>query len=69
MCGVCIKKQTSMSRSSIGWHYTVGQWARVGNMTISGEDFHVYDEVYSNGGVVIPHKEIITSILKLEIVM
>lgn len=69
MRGVRIKKHACVSGSIIGWHSTIGQWARVENMTILGEDVHVSDEVYSNGGVVLPHKEIKSSILKPEIVM
>uniref|UniRef100_K3XHG2 mannose-1-phosphate guanylyltransferase n=4 Tax=Setaria TaxID=4554 RepID=K3XHG2_SETIT len=69
MRGVRIKKHACISNSIIGWHSTVGQWARIENMTILGEDVHVCDEVYSNGGVVLPHKEIKSSILKPEIVM
>ncbi|WOL04678.1 putative mannose-1-phosphate guanylyltransferase 3 [Canna indica] len=69
MRGVRIKKHACISSSIIGWHSTVGQWARIENMTILGEDVHVSDEVYSNGGVVLPHKEIKSSILKPEIVM
>ncbi|KAJ0458409.1 putative nucleotidyltransferase [Helianthus annuus] len=69
MRGVRIKKHACISSSIIGWHSTVGQWARVENMTILGEDVHVGDEIYSNGGVVLPHKEIKASILKPEIVM
>eukprot|EP00252_Welwitschia_mirabilis_P002324 TRINITY_DN12254_c0_g1_i1.p1 TRINITY_DN12254_c0_g1~~TRINITY_DN12254_c0_g1_i1.p1 ORF type:complete len:362 (-),score=66.06 TRINITY_DN12254_c0_g1_i1:279-1364(-) len=69
MRGVRIKKHACVSGSIIGWHSTVGQWARVENMTILGEDVHVSDEVYSNGGVVLPHKEIKSSILKPQIVM
>ncbi|KAK6231367.1 hypothetical protein QUC31_011346 [Theobroma cacao] len=69
MRGVRIKKHACISNSIIGWHSTVGRWARVENMTILGEDVHLGDEVYSNGGVVLPHKEIKSSILKPEIVM
>lgn len=69
MRGARIKNHACVSSSIIGWHSTVGQWARVENMTILGEDVHVGDEVYSNGGVVLPHKEIKSSILKPEIVM
>ncbi|KAJ0551393.1 putative mannose-1-phosphate guanylyltransferase (GDP) [Helianthus annuus] len=68
-CVVDSGKHACISSSIIGWHSTVGQWARVENMTILGEDVHVCDEVYSNGGVVLPHKEIKASILKPEIVM
>ncbi|XP_030516528.1 mannose-1-phosphate guanylyltransferase 1-like [Rhodamnia argentea] len=69
MRGVRIKKHACISSSIIGWHSTVGQWARVENMTILGEDVHVGDEIYSNGGVVLPHKEIKSSIWKPESVM
>ncbi|XP_042435270.1 probable mannose-1-phosphate guanylyltransferase 1 isoform X2 [Zingiber officinale] len=69
MRGVRIRKHACISGSIIGWHSTVGQWARIENMTILGEDVHVSDEVYSNEGVVLPHKEIKSSILKPEIVM
>ncbi|KAJ7534999.1 hypothetical protein O6H91_12G013800 [Diphasiastrum complanatum] len=69
MRGSRIKKHACISGSIVGWHSTVGQWARVDNMTILGEDVHVSDEIYTNGGVVLPHKEIKSSILKPEIVM
>jgi mannose-1-phosphate guanylyltransferase len=69
MRGARVKQHSCVSSSIIGWHSTVGKWARVKNMTILGEDVHVCDEIYSNGGVVLPHKEIKSSILKPEIVM
>ncbi|KAK1355278.1 Mannose-1-phosphate guanylyltransferase [Heracleum sosnowskyi] len=69
MRNVRIKKHACISSSIIGWHSTVGQWARVENMTILGEDVHVCDEIYSNGGVVLPHKQIKSSILKPEILL
>lgn len=69
MRGVRIKKHACISYSILGWHSSVGRWARIENMTILGEDVHVGDEVYSNGGVILPHKEIKSSILKPEIVM
>ncbi|KAI4354560.1 hypothetical protein L6164_003410 [Bauhinia variegata] len=69
MRGVRIKMHACISSSIIGWHSTVGRWARVENMTILGEDVYVRDEVYTNGGIVLPHKEISFNILKPEIVM
>lgn len=57
MRGVRIKKHACISGSIIGWHSIVGQWARVESMTILGEDVHVCDEIYSNGGVVLPHRD------------
>ncbi|GBG78363.1 hypothetical protein CBR_g26392 [Chara braunii] len=67
--GVRVKKHAHISGSIIGWHSTVGQWARVENMTVLGEDVHVSDEIYSNGGVVLPHKEIKANILSPTIIM
>ncbi|XP_072997876.1 probable mannose-1-phosphate guanylyltransferase 1 isoform X2 [Typha latifolia] len=69
MQGVRIKRHACISSSIIGWHSTVGKWARIEDMSILGEDVHVCDEVYCNGVVVLPHKEIKSSILKPEIVM
>ncbi|KAJ0984035.1 hypothetical protein J5N97_002391 [Dioscorea zingiberensis] len=69
MQGARIKSHACISGSIIGWNSSVGQWARIENMTILGEDVHVCDEVYSNGGIVLPHKEIKSSILKPAIVM
>jgi mannose-1-phosphate guanylyltransferase len=69
MRGVRVKKHACVAGSIIGWHSTIGQWARIENMTVLGEDVHVRDEVFTNGGVVLPHKEIKSSILKPEIVM
>lgn len=69
MRGVQIKKHACVSGSIVGWHSTVGQWVRLENMTVLGEDVHVHDEMYLNGGVVLPHKEIKANILKPEIIM
>lgn len=69
MRGVRVKKHACISGSIVGWHSTIGQWARIENMTVLGEDVHVQDEVYTNGGVVLPHKEIKGSIFKPEIIM
>ncbi|KAJ3668939.1 hypothetical protein LUZ60_010889 [Juncus effusus] len=66
---VRVKEHACVTGSIVGWHSTVGMWARVDNMTILGEDVHVGDEVYINGGVILPHKEIKGNILKPEIVM
>ncbi|KAH7444940.1 hypothetical protein KP509_02G098800 [Ceratopteris richardii] len=69
MRGVKVKRHACILGSIIGWHSTVGQWARVENMTVFGEDVHLSDEMYSNGGVVLPHKQINTSILSPKILM
>ncbi|GFP94283.1 mannose-1-phosphate guanylyltransferase 1 [Phtheirospermum japonicum] len=58
MRGARIKKHACVSSSIIGWHSIVGQWARVEDMTVLGEDVRVGDGVYSSGVVVLPHMEI-----------
>lgn len=62
MKGVRVKKHACISSSIIGWHSSVGQGSRIGNMTILGEDVHVCDEINVIGGVVLPHQEIKTSL-------
>jgi mannose-1-phosphate guanylyltransferase len=60
--GAHIKKYACISNSIIGWHSTVGQWARIENVTVLGEHVRVRDEVYSNGGLVVPYRGIRSSI-------
>ncbi|ERN08047.1 hypothetical protein AMTRI_Chr08g203220 [Amborella trichopoda] len=69
MQGARIKEHAVVSGSIVGWHSTVGEWAHIENMSVLGEDVHVRDEVYCNGGLVLPHKEIKTNIDRPEIVM
>ncbi|EMR09943.1 mannose-1-phosphate guanyltransferase [Pneumocystis murina B123] len=42
--------------SIIGWNSTVGKWARLENVTVLGEDVTIKDEIYVNGGSILPHK-------------
>jgi mannose-1-phosphate guanylyltransferase len=76
MSGVTIKEHACISSSIIGWSSTVGQGACV-EKTVLGEAVHlkktslgevvyVCDDVYSNGGVVLPGREIESSNLKPE---
>jgi mannose-1-phosphate guanylyltransferase len=41
-----------------GWRSTVGRWARLENVTVLGDDVTIGDEIYVNGGSVLPHKTI-----------
>ncbi|XP_019085795.1 PREDICTED: probable mannose-1-phosphate guanylyltransferase 2 [Camelina sativa] len=69
MRGAHVKRYSCVSSSIIGWHSTVGQWARVENMSILGKNVNLYDEIYCNGGVVLHNKEIKSDIMKPDIVM
>jgi len=78
--GVCIKRCTIMKGAKIkshswlescivGWNCVVGQWVRMENVTVLGEDVIVSDEIYINGGKVLPHKAISTSVPEPQIIM
>nr|CAH7720986.1 unnamed protein product [Callosobruchus chinensis] len=78
--GVCIKRSTILEDAVIksnswldscivGWRCGVGRWVRIEGTTVLGEDVIVKDEVYINGGQVLPHKNIATSVPEPQIIM
>ncbi|KAI5705909.1 mannose-1-phosphate guanyltransferase beta isoform X2 [Diaphorina citri] len=78
--GVCIKRSTILRDAIvkshswlegciIGWKCVVGQWVRMENITVLGEDVIVQDELYVNGGQVLPHKSIGSSVPEPQIIM
>nr|CAI5846880.1 unnamed protein product [Callosobruchus analis] len=78
--GVCIKRSTIlkdaviksnswMESCIVGWKCCVGRWVRMEGTTILGEDVIVNDELYINGGQVLPHKNIATSVPEPQIIM
>jgi len=67
--GVTIGANSWIKNSIIGWQSTVGKWVRMENISVLGEDVHIGDELYINGGKILPHKSINTSIPEPEIVM
>lgn len=78
--GVCIKRSTILSNATIrshswienciiGWKCCVGCWVRMEGTTVLGEDVIVKDEMYINGGQVLPHKSIATSVPEPQIIM
>lgn len=78
--GVCIKRSTILRGAKIrqhswlescivGWRCSVGRWVRMENVCVLGEDVSVKDEVYINGGKVLPHKSIGTSVTEPQIIM
>uniref|UniRef100_A0A060TBX4 mannose-1-phosphate guanylyltransferase n=1 Tax=Blastobotrys adeninivorans TaxID=409370 RepID=A0A060TBX4_BLAAD len=64
-----IKPHAHVKNSIIGWNSRVGSWARVENVSVLGDDVEVKDEVYVNGGRVLPHKTIAGNVEKPEIIM
>ncbi|XP_019360169.1 PREDICTED: mannose-1-phosphate guanyltransferase beta, partial [Gavialis gangeticus] len=78
--GVRIKRCTILKGSQIcshswlescivGWRSSVGQWVRMENVTVLGEDVIVNDELYLNGASVLPHKSISESVPEPRIIM
>lgn len=60
--GVTVRSNSWIHSSIIGWESTIGRWCRIEGITVVGEDVHVKDEKFINGGKILPHKNISTSI-------
>lgn len=58
MKGVSIMEHSKVDNCIIGWTSKIGRWTRLENHCVLGEDVEVKDELYLNGAVVLPHKEI-----------
>jgi len=67
--GSRLKDNSFVQGSIIGWDCTVGRWARIENVSVLGEDVHIADELYVNGGQILPHKTIKDSIPQPTIIM
>ncbi|GJQ71181.1 hypothetical protein Trydic_g1080 [Trypoxylus dichotomus] len=78
--GVCIKRCTILKNAKIkshswlenciiGWRSCIGQWVRMEGATVLGEDVIVNDEIYINGGQILPNKSIAISVRDPQIIM
>ncbi|CAF4665332.1 unnamed protein product, partial [Rotaria socialis] len=78
--GVCLKNCTILADSLvkshswissciIGWRCTIGKWVRMENITVLGLDVSVQDELFINGGVILPHKAISESVSEPKILI
>ncbi|CAD5124938.1 DgyrCDS13182 [Dimorphilus gyrociliatus] len=78
--GACVKRSTLMKGSRvrshawldnciIGWKCSVGRWVRMEGVSVLGEDVVVADELYINGGRILPHKSISASVPEPQIIM
>lgn len=56
--GVKVKDHAWIKSTIVGWHSTIGKWARLENVSVLGDDVTVGDEIYVNGGSILPHKSI-----------
>lgn len=67
--GATVKSHAWLESCIIGWRSTVGKWVRMEGTTVLGEDVMVKDEIYINGGQVLPHKSIVLSVPEPQIIM
>lgn len=64
-----IRSHSWLESCIIGWSSDVGQWVRMENVAVLGEDVIVKDELYLNGANVLPHKSIADSVPEPKIIM
>lgn len=67
--GCVIKSHSWLDSTIVGWKSKVGQWARLENVSVLGEDVKISDEIYLNGIRVLPHKSIKESLPDPQIIM
>jgi len=67
--GVVVGANSWISQSIIGWKSRIGKWVRIQNVSVLGQDVHVSDELFINGGRILPHKDITSSIPEESIIM
>ncbi|XP_033744992.1 mannose-1-phosphate guanyltransferase beta-like [Pecten maximus] len=67
--GATIKSHSWLESCIIGWKCVLGRWVRMENVSVLGEDVTVKDELYINGGRILPHKTIGTSVPEPQIIM
>lgn len=69
LAGARVKSHSWIKSCIVGWRSVVGQWVRIENVTVLGEDVQVQDELYLNGALVLPHKNIANSVTEPKIIM
>ncbi|KER29921.1 hypothetical protein T265_03513 [Opisthorchis viverrini] len=67
--GSIIRAHSWVSNCIVGWRCTIGQWVRMENVSVLGEDVMVSDELFVNGARVLPHKSILQSVVEPQIIM
>lgn len=58
LSGCKIKDHAWVKSTIVGWNSSIGKWARLENVSVLGDDVTIGDEIYVNGGSVLPHKSI-----------
>lgn len=58
LSGCKVKDHAWIKSTIVGWNSSVGSWARLENVSVLGDDVTIGDEIYVNGGSILPHKTI-----------
>ena len=58
LSGCKVKDHAWVKSTIVGWNSSIGKWARLENVSVLGDDVTIGDEIYVNGGSVLPHKSI-----------
>ncbi|KAI5788850.1 nucleotide-diphospho-sugar transferase [Peziza echinospora] len=69
LAGARVKDHAWVKSTIVGWNSTVGRWARLENVSVLGDDVTIADEIYVNGGSILPHKTIKANIDIPQIIM
>ena len=69
MARSCFADGAFVADSIVGWGSRVGRWAHVANMTVLAENVKLADELYTNGAMVLPHKQISASVPEPTVIM
>jgi len=69
LTGSVVRSNTLIKNSIIGWNCEVGSWTRVESYSVLGADVHINNELYVNGGKILPNKTISDNIPLPEVIM
>ena len=58
LAGSKVKDHAWVKSTIVGWNSSIGKWARLENVSVLGDDVTIGDEIYVNGGSILPHKSI-----------
>lgn len=64
-----VGKAAYIHRSIVGWNNTIGAWARLDHVTVTGDDVQVGAALVLNGAKVLPNKGVKESVLEPAVIM
>lgn len=67
--GSTVRSHAYVSRSIIGWKSVIGEWVRIENNSVLGEDVIVKPERYINSSSILPHKSVSKDLSTPQILM